>query len=106
MDACTSSAVVAGITTRFTITEWPETPVATPFALNFASTKLFLIVSAMGRKSIMAPSTTASADIGSQARPESWKAFLILVNSTAFHEREPISELTRRVLLFKAARDR
>ena len=51
--------------TRLTITEWPETDVATSFALIFWPSKIEMIFSATEGASMIAPSTTVSCANGS-----------------------------------------
>src|SRR5262245_38484128 len=102
IEASTSSAVAAGSTTRFTITEWPETPVATPLALNFPTIMRRLIESATPGASIIAPSTTASGPRDSEAKPVTWKPFLDFESSNSFTELEPMSNPTTGFVFFKS----
>src|SRR6185295_3551906 len=94
MEASTSDSVATGRTTRFTMTEWPETPAAVLLSLNFPATMARLMASVTAGESMIAPSTTASGPSGSQAKPVIWYPFLDLVSSTALIELEPISRQT------------
>ena len=53
---------------RFTITECPETDVATLLVLIFCSSKILVIALATAGASIIVPSTTVSAGRGSKPK--------------------------------------
>ena len=94
IDSSSSSRVMLGRLIFFTITEWPETAVATCFDLMPAESIASRIASTIALEFRNAPCTMASA--GSFAVP-TWSSstrLLRTAHSTAFTDEEPMSRPT------------
>ena len=68
MRSYSSSSVISGSGTRLTMTECPETEVATFLVLIFSASKILLMALATCGASMIAPSTTVSCASGSMPK--------------------------------------
>src|SRR6266436_763349 len=106
-DVCSSdlsSSVINGSGTRLTITECPETDVATFLVLMRCASKILLIALATCGASMIAPSTTVSGAKFSVPKLTSSYPPLVDFSSTALMELDPISSPTS-CLLFPPRND-
>src|SRR5580704_7175022 len=94
MRSYNSSSVIKGSGTRFTITECPETEVATFFVFTRCASKILLMALATCGASIIAPSTTVSCANDSIPKLTSSYPALVAFSSTALIELEPMSSPT------------
>src|SRR3984893_18029233 len=99
MRSYSSSAVIKGSGNRFTITECPETDVATFFVLIRCASKILLIALATCGASVIAPSTTVSCAKFSVPKLTSSYPPLVDFSSTALIELDPMSSPTNCLLL-------
>src|SRR5258708_2135400 len=95
-----SSSFINGSGTRFTITECPETDVATFLVLTLAESKIRLMALATCGASMIAPSTTVSGASDSMPKLTSSYPALVLLSSTDLMELDPISNPTSCLLFF------
>src|SRR5882757_5534294 len=95
-----SSSFINGSGTRFTITECPETEVATFLVLTADESKIRLIAFATCGASMIAPSTTVSGASDSMPKLTSSYPALVLLSSTDLMELDPISNPTSCLLFF------
>ena len=94
MRSKSSSSVISGSGTRFTITECPETELPTFFVFIFCVSKIFEMALATCGASIIAPSTTVSCASGSIPKLTSSYPAFVDFSSTALIELEPMSSPT------------
>src|ERR1700756_1773049 len=104
MRSYSSSSVINGSGTRLTITECPETEVATFFVLIRCASKILLMALATCGASMIAPSTTVSCAKCSVPKLTSSYPPLVDFSSTALIELEPMSSPTN-CLLFPPNND-
>src|SRR5215472_5675086 len=100
MRSYNSSSVIKGSGTRLTMTECPETEVATFLVLMRWASNILLMALATCGASMIAPSTTVSGASDSIPKLTSSYPVLACFNSTALIELEPISSPTN-CLLFR-----
>src|SRR5260221_4117361 len=100
MRSYSSSSLIGGSGTLLTITEWPETEVATFFVFTPAESKIRLMALATCGASMMAPSTTVSGASDSMPKLTSSSPALVDFNSTDLIELEPMSSPTSCLLFF------
>src|SRR5438445_6971977 len=101
MRSYNSSSLISGSGTRLTITECPDTDVATFFVFTLALSKIRLMAFATCGASMIAPSTTVSGASDSIPKLTSSYPALVLFNSTDLMELEPISSPTSCLLFFR-----
>src|SRR5437868_9878763 len=94
MRSYNSSSVINGSGTRLTMTECPETEVATFLVLTRCASKILLMALATCGASIIAPSTTVSGAKCSEPKLTSSYPLLLAFNSTALIELDPMSNPT------------
>src|SRR4030081_402672 len=94
MRSNSSSSVISGRGTLFTITECPETELPTFFVFIFCVSKIFEMALATCGASMIAPSTTVSCASGSIPKLTSSYPAFVDFSSTALIELEPISSPT------------
>src|SRR4029077_16488586 len=99
MRSYSSSSVINGSGTRFTMTECPETEVATFLVLIRCASKILLMALATCGASMIAPSTTVSCAKCSVPKLTSSYPPLVDFSSTALIELEPMSNPTNCLLL-------
>src|SRR6266404_2381749 len=104
MRSYSSSSVISGSGTRFTITECPETDVATFLVLIRCASKILLMALATCGASMIAPSTTVSCARFSVAELTRSYTPLVDFSSTALIELDPMSSPTN-CLLFPPNND-
>src|SRR6202163_2584367 len=94
MRSNSSSSVISGSGTLFTITECPETELPTFLVFIFCVSKIFEMALATCGASIIAPPATVSCASGSIPKLTSSYPAFVDFSSTAFIELEPISSPT------------
>src|ERR1700687_423791 len=104
MRSYSSSSVINGSGTRFTMTECPETEVATFLVLIRCASKILLMALATCGASMIAPSTTVSCARFSVPKITRSYQPLVDISSTALIELDPMSSPTN-CLLFPPNND-